>query len=537
MRVVAVIPACEGSDTLPNKNLRVICGKPLVYYPIRAALDAKRIDEVLVTTNSEEVALIASHMGARVKMRSPELCNANVSLERVVHDAVKDLRLDREDYVATIHSVSPNVKSFTLDAAINKCITENLDTIISVVRIQNFLWKKMNGKAVALYDSRPNRHKLEPFYAETGAFLISKSKFIREDSRLGEHVELFEVSPEEGVDIDNFGDIKQAESIIRHKQIAFYVNGNDVIGLGHINRVLQIADELAARPDIYYDYNCTNVLSFGGSNHKFIGVNGTEGFIDELKKKHYNLVINDILSTSEEYMLAVRSAASGAKILNFEDEGTGAHLADAVISALYEQGTDANVYTGKDYYVLPKLFLLYEPIKIKPKVEKVLVSFGGADPMNYTEMLLRIISKPKFSHVNFVIVVGQANKNWESISKYSGKQNVEILHDIKDMPKVISQCDVAVSSRGRTGFELAFMGVPSISIAQNEREERHDFMCKKNGFTYFPRFTDSEVIEQKLWEFIEMPYDRRMNIQLRMLSNNLRDGRSNILKLIDRITD
>ena len=71
MKILAVIPACEGSVRLPNKNIRVLNGKPLVYYVIDNARRSRYITDVIVTTNSTEIVTIAKHMGAKTKLRDP----------------------------------------------------------------------------------------------------------------------------------------------------------------------------------------------------------------------------------------------------------------------------------------------------------------------------------------------------------------------------------------------------------------------------------------------------------------------------------
>ena len=97
-------------------------------------------------------------------------------------------------------------------------------------------------------------------FIETGAFMITKSCFITSETRIGDQVELFELDGDEAIDIDTFGDLKQAENVLTRKKTAFYVNGNNTIGLGHISRVLQIADELFTKPDIYFDSTKTCLL-------------------------------------------------------------------------------------------------------------------------------------------------------------------------------------------------------------------------------------------------------------------------------------
>ena len=69
MKILAVIPARAGSKGIPNKNIRIINGKPLIYYSIKNALSSSLITDVVITTDSDAVRIIAEKMGAKVKIR------------------------------------------------------------------------------------------------------------------------------------------------------------------------------------------------------------------------------------------------------------------------------------------------------------------------------------------------------------------------------------------------------------------------------------------------------------------------------------
>ena len=86
-RVVAVIPARAGSKGIPNKNVRLIGTKPLIAYAIDNALKSKYITDVVVTTDSVMVKVIAEQMGVKTHIRSKSLCGDEVTLDGVVYDA------------------------------------------------------------------------------------------------------------------------------------------------------------------------------------------------------------------------------------------------------------------------------------------------------------------------------------------------------------------------------------------------------------------------------------------------------------------
>lgn len=513
----------------------MINGKPLVYYVINNARCSRYITDIIVTTNSTEIVTIAKHMGVKAKLREPALCGKEVLLDAVIYDVADQTPFDQYDYVVTMQSISPTLEVDTLDRAIQECIDGQYDTVISVADRPRFYWTMEQGKPVPGQQRNVSRHYLPPFYVETGAFLITRSRFMQPTSRLGENIRLFELKNKEAIDVDTWGDLKQVENIMRHKSAAFYVNGNNKLGLGHIYRVIELADEFFFKPDIYFDINQTEISAFGETTHNLIPVNGIDELLQSLHKKQYDRLINDILSTSREYMESVHKVLPNAKIINFEDEGEGAPLADIVFNALYDANELSNVCAGPQYFIASKLFLIYNPISINQTVKNVFISFGGADPQNYTDRLLKIISQPKFNMYQFYVVIGRAKHNIKTLLTYNQHENIQVLYNISNMPEVMNECDIAVTSRGRTAYELAMLGIPSISIAQNKRESLHAFIDEQNGFEYLGVNPDDSIIETSLEKFLTSDIYTRKALQERMLKCDLRNGRKNVMDLIDNL--
>ena len=105
MKILAVIPARAGSKGIPNKNIRIVGGHPLVYYAIRNALESKMITDIVVSTDSPEVRIVATQMGVDVKWRDAALCGDAVTLDSVVFDAIPE---GSWDYIVTLQPTSPH---------------------------------------------------------------------------------------------------------------------------------------------------------------------------------------------------------------------------------------------------------------------------------------------------------------------------------------------------------------------------------------------------------------------------------------------
>lgn len=533
MKNLAVIPARAGSKGIPNKNIRIIGGRPLVYYSIKNALDSDYITDVIVSTDSDAVRIIAEQMGAKVKWRNSDLCGDAVTLDAVIADAIPE---ETEwDYIVTMQPTSPTLRVGTLDAAIKYTIDNGFDTVISAINAPHLSWGEKEGKKVPNYTERLNRQYLPPCYMETGAFVVSLASVVTPLTRIGEKVDVFEVPEDEAQDVDNFEDLRSVAATLDRKKVAIYVNGNNKRGIGHIYRALEIADEFYLKPDIYYDINQTDPKVFGTTTHTLIPVNGIADLFERCKKENYTIFINDILTTSIDYMIGLRSVLPNAKIINFEDDGEGVLKADLVFNALYHENDLPQIKAGEKYYISGKTFMFYEPIKIKKNVERIFISFGGADPQNYSDRLLAMITKEDYKEYQFVVVLGRAKNNIEELMSYNKYDNIEVLYDVSNMPEIMSSCDIGITSRGRTGYELAMLGIPSISMAQNHREEKHGFVCNENGFTYIGLNPADEIIESNLKMYINMSKESRKQFQQKLMSHDLRSGRKRVMSLINSL--
>ena len=201
---------------------------------------------------------------------------------------------------------SPNLSVKTLDSAIEYAIEQDLDTLISAINAPHLSWSEKDGKKIPNYEKRLNRQYLPACYMETGAFVISKAVWLPKKRGIGKRVDVYEVPERESLDIDTFVDLQAADALMRQDRVAIYVNGNNSRGTGHIYRALELADEFYSKPDIYYDSNQTDVGIFGNTTHNLIPVNGIAELFQICKKEQYDIFINDILSTSIDYMIGLR---------------------------------------------------------------------------------------------------------------------------------------------------------------------------------------------------------------------------------------
>lgn len=116
MNIVAIIPARAGSKGIPNKNIRIVAGYPLIYYSIQNAKTSKYITDIIVSTDSPEVQIIATQMDVKVHWRDSSLCGDDVTLDAVIYDAIPKNK--PWDFIVTMQPTSPTLSYKTLDDAI-----------------------------------------------------------------------------------------------------------------------------------------------------------------------------------------------------------------------------------------------------------------------------------------------------------------------------------------------------------------------------------------------------------------------------------
>nr|WP_315014120.1 pseudaminic acid cytidylyltransferase [uncultured Campylobacter sp.] len=143
-KTIAVIPARGGSKRIPRKNIKPFCGKPMIAYSIEAAIRAGIFDEIIVSTDDEEIADIAKNAGASVPfMRPKELSDDFTATGAVVEHAIKFLqaRGDRIKFVCTIYATAPLIDEFYIKLGLEKLRASNAKNAFSCTSMPFPIWR------------------------------------------------------------------------------------------------------------------------------------------------------------------------------------------------------------------------------------------------------------------------------------------------------------------------------------------------------------------------------------------------------------
>ncbi len=540
MKSLIIIPARGGSKRIPRKNVRIMCGKPLILYSIENAKALREFMDVdvAVSTDDEELGGIVKKRGVDVIARPAELAGDSVTLDPVIFHALncmEEKKRCRYDTVITMQCTSPTLKMETIKNAIEFFEGSEWDTVISAMNKPHLSWSLKDGQIVKNYEKRLNSQELPANYLETGGFLITRRECVTDSGRIGKKVNIFEIPEDEAVDIDTYSDWVLCENILRRKKIMFRTVGKMKLGMGHIYRCLTLAFKLTGHDIVFVTDKDSDIGidKINESNFPLIVVENEDDFESVLEREKPDILVNDILDTSVAYMTMVSKYAK--RVINFEDVGPGAKYADAVINALYEKGEKLhNEYYGSKYFCIRDEFLEEEPSEFSEKVENIIVIFGGADPSDLTGRLYKVAREIHREHekIKFHFLVGFAYNHKDKIVT-DEENNIFVHNDVRRVSSYMSKADLAITSQGRTVFELASMGVPSVVLAQNEREAEHVFAGIQNGFINLGigrEQDDSTIISTIKW--LIMTPNVRAEMRRLQLLKDFSKGQERVINLI-----
>lgn len=218
---IAIITARGGSKRIPKKNIKNFCGKPIIAYSIEAALESGIFAEVMVSTDSEEIAQIAKNYGAEVPfMRSERTAGDFATTSDVIMEVIEEYRKrGREfDYICCIYPTAPFATSETLKAAMK--IMEEVNPV-EVMPVVQFSYPPQ--RCLVIDENQNMRYKYEEYiqsrsqdlekqYHDAGQFYIyNTEKYLRLNGNIMGGIRPIIVSEMQVQDIDNEEDWKIAE--------------------------------------------------------------------------------------------------------------------------------------------------------------------------------------------------------------------------------------------------------------------------------------------------------------------------------------
>ena len=514
-----VIPAIKKNGVIPDQLIKKLNGVTLIQRAIDTARKVGK--DIFIVTDSQEISLISERNGVEY------IYNANykISPDNLFDNFRDFLKEIEKKYLNIIiyRANTPLVNSEIIFSAYQQFLKDSEKTLVSVKEEEQFSYENENGQYF---------RKRELSLSEINSFIIisSKNLFNRK-----EDFDPYIISSEKAIEIESFQDWWIAEKLLQRKKIVIHVFGSVNLGMGHIYRSLALAHEITTHQVIFvcdekYKLAVNKIASM---DYRVISTKDVEQTILE---ENPDLIINDVLNTDKNFIQNLKKIS---KVVNFEDLGTGSSFTDITINELYEHPVKEgdNYLWGSDYYFLRDEFDNAKPHQFLDKVNSLLISFGGTDRNNLTmKTLISILPLAEKMSIYINIVCGGGYLFREDLEKYIDSleyKNIHLTFESGTISKIMESSQIAISSNGRTVYELADMNIPTIVISQHEREVTHSFSTLERGFLNLGVVRDGIEKEIKIsFEKLILDSSYRELLFLNIQNYGFRKNKKKVVNLI-----
>ena len=232
MNNIAIIPARGGSKGVPEKNLRVLAGKPLIAHSIQSALQAKVVSRVIVSTDSHEIAQVSKEFGAEIIWRPSELTGDTASSESALLHVLASLEKTenyKPDVTIFLQCTSPLTIPSDIDGTVQALLDEEADSAFAAIPFHYFLWRKSAEDEMEgiNHDKRVRllRQEREPQYLEAGSVYVMKTDgFKKAKHRFFGKTAIHVIPRGRCWEIDEPFDLVVAEFLLKQKHMQFFIS-------------------------------------------------------------------------------------------------------------------------------------------------------------------------------------------------------------------------------------------------------------------------------------------------------------------------
>ncbi len=257
---IAFIPVRGGSKSIPLKNIKNFCGKPLVYWNIKALQEASQIDQIIIATDSEDIINVVEGFKfskTKIYKRSSENAQDTSSTESVMLEYLEQIDYQQDDTFILVQATSPLTRTEDFSSALELFNTSDYDSLLTGVRFKRFFWNEDGTSKNYDHKNRPRRQDFQGEFMENGAFYINKiGNILKDKNRLSGKIALFEMEEFTAFEIDEPDDWAIAENLMQRHILGNQKSGNKIkLFLTDIDGVLTDAG-------MYYSENGDELKKF-----------------------------------------------------------------------------------------------------------------------------------------------------------------------------------------------------------------------------------------------------------------------------------
>nr|WP_320039538.1 HAD-IIIA family hydrolase [uncultured Bacteroides sp.] len=224
MKTIAFIPVRGGSKSIPLKNIKPFCGKPLVCWNIEALENCPEVDEVIVATDSDDIWQTVekqNYKKTHLYRRSAENACDTASTESVMLEYIHYANLSEDNIFMLVQATSPLTETIHFTEALQMYAKVGYDSILTCVRSYRFFWNEDGTSMNYDYMNRPRRQNFNGMLMENGAFYINTVKnILGNGNRLGGKIGVYEMPEYTATEIDEPDDWIILENLMRKHVLA-----------------------------------------------------------------------------------------------------------------------------------------------------------------------------------------------------------------------------------------------------------------------------------------------------------------------------
>ena len=210
MKTIAFIPVRGGSKSIPLKNIKLFCGKPLVCWNIEALENCSLVDEIVIATDSDEIecaVVTQSYKKTVIYRRLAENASDTATTESVMLEYIKLAKLNELDVFMLVQATSPLTGTLHFTEALSIYKEGKYDSMLTCVRNYRFFWNEDGTPLNYDYHKRPRRQNFSGMLMENGAFYINTIKNILEKgNRLSGNIGIYEMPEYTAFEVDEPND-------------------------------------------------------------------------------------------------------------------------------------------------------------------------------------------------------------------------------------------------------------------------------------------------------------------------------------------
>jgi len=216
---IAFVPVRCGSKSIPFKNIKLFCGKPLVYWSLKAVEKSNTIQKTIVATDCEDIKNIILEFGfSKVEVfdRNKENSSDSSTTESVLLEYLNTKNYNPKDYLFLVQATSPFTQFYDFDNAFLQLVDSKKDSLLTCARVKRFFWDDFGNPINYDYVNRPRRQDFFGQLVENGSFYINQiGNIMSNNNRLSGEITIYEMPEFTYIEIDEHDDWIIAEAIMK----------------------------------------------------------------------------------------------------------------------------------------------------------------------------------------------------------------------------------------------------------------------------------------------------------------------------------